>query len=280
MRSPPDSRAVTRSSSFLVNQAPLKRLEKNRSGASKPVSASRATTASSDRGGSAPCSILSIFARTSSGLAPFIRHRTTAAPRPRAVAVPSCSCDSFQRARPARRLQPFGQFSHKVTLRGLTAIRPVGKFRSRSNCVYETGYRRQRKRILLSTTLLDRIVHNAHRITLEGESMRKRKTPTLLTSAEITKSITIDSNQAGGTRSSPLSATCRKRCPDSSKSAATQRDRQQSADFAYERLIGTPAELSQSPGKFQLPLAQNRGAPHNGLDHNPFWRKFSVAGQT
>ncbi|NMN70900.1 hypothetical protein AF71_00027130 [Rhizobium sp. 57MFTsu3.2] len=27
-----------------------------------------------------------------------------------------------------------------------------------------------------------------------------------------------------------------------------------------ERLIGTPAELSLNPGKFQLPLAQNRVA--------------------
>ncbi|WP_210266002.1 hypothetical protein, partial [Rhizobium rhizogenes] len=34
-------------------------------------------------------------------------------------------------------------------------------------------------------------------------------------------------------------------------------------DFAHERLIGTPADLSHNPGKFQLPLAQNRGAPHN-----------------
>lgn len=35
--------------------------------------------------------------------------------------------------------------------------------------------------------ILDRIVHNAHRITLEGDSMRKRKTPTLLTKGEITE---------------------------------------------------------------------------------------------
>ena len=37
----------------------------------------------------------------------------------------------------------------------------------------------------LADAILDRIVHNAHRITLEGDSMRKRKTPTLLTGAEI-----------------------------------------------------------------------------------------------
>ncbi|TVZ72987.1 hypothetical protein BCL32_1182 [Rhizobium mongolense USDA 1844] len=32
------------------------------------------------------------------------------------------------------------------------------------------------------------------------------------------------------------------------------------ADFADERLIGTPAVLSLNTGKFQLPLAQNRVA--------------------
>jgi hypothetical protein len=37
----------------------------------------------------------------------------------------------------------------------------------------------------LADTILDRIVHNAHRITLEGDGMRKRKTPTFLTGAEI-----------------------------------------------------------------------------------------------
>lgn len=39
----------------------------------------------------------------------------------------------------------------------------------------------------LADAILDRIVHNAHRITLEGDSMRKRKTPTLLTGTEITE---------------------------------------------------------------------------------------------
>ncbi|WP_234889929.1 ATP-binding protein, partial [Agrobacterium vitis] len=39
----------------------------------------------------------------------------------------------------------------------------------------------------LADAILDRIVHNAHRITLEGDSMRKRKTPTLLTGDEITE---------------------------------------------------------------------------------------------
>lgn len=39
----------------------------------------------------------------------------------------------------------------------------------------------------LADAILDRIVHNAHRITLEGDSMRKRKTPTLLTDGEITE---------------------------------------------------------------------------------------------
>lgn len=39
----------------------------------------------------------------------------------------------------------------------------------------------------LADAILDRIVHNAHRITLEGDSMRKRKAPTLLTGGEITE---------------------------------------------------------------------------------------------
>ncbi|WP_222041996.1 hypothetical protein, partial [Rhizobium laguerreae] len=47
--------------------------------------------------------------------------------------------------------------------------------------------------------------------------------------------------------------------------------RQQGADFAYERLIGTPAELSHNPGKFQLPLAQNRGAPQKPLELTSKW---------
>lgn len=55
---------------------------------------------------------------------------------------------------------------------------------------------------------------------------------------------------------------------------ATQRDRQQSADFAYERLIGTPAELSQKPGKFQHPLAQKRGAPQKPMERTQNWIKL------
>jgi len=31
-----------------------------------------------------------------------------------------------------------------------------------------------------------------------------------------------------------------------------------SPDFAHERLIGTAAGMSLNPGKFRLPLAQNR----------------------
>jgi DNA replication protein DnaC len=36
----------------------------------------------------------------------------------------------------------------------------------------------------LADAILDRIVHNAHRITLEGDSMRKQKTPPLLTGGQ------------------------------------------------------------------------------------------------
>jgi DNA replication protein DnaC len=36
----------------------------------------------------------------------------------------------------------------------------------------------------IADAILDRIIHNAHRITLQGESMRKQKTPTPLTAAE------------------------------------------------------------------------------------------------
>ncbi|MGV2175177.1 hypothetical protein ACQZ4O_28100, partial [Agrobacterium vitis] len=43
--------------------------------------------------------------------------------------------------------------------------------------------------------------------------------------------------------------------------------RQQGADFAYERLTGTTADLSLNPGQFQLPLAQNRGARSQNVVH-------------
>ena len=36
----------------------------------------------------------------------------------------------------------------------------------------------------IADAILDRIVHNAHRISLEGDSLRKRKSPTHLTNAE------------------------------------------------------------------------------------------------
>ncbi|ESX09453.1 ATPase AAA [Mesorhizobium sp. LSJC255A00] len=41
--------------------------------------------------------------------------------------------------------------------------------------------------VTLADAILDRVVHNAHRITLEGNSMRKRKPSTLLTGSEITE---------------------------------------------------------------------------------------------
>ncbi|MER8805249.1 ATP-binding protein, partial [Mesorhizobium sp. M0998] len=36
----------------------------------------------------------------------------------------------------------------------------------------------------IADAILDRIIHNAHRVTLEGDSMRKQKPPPLLTDAE------------------------------------------------------------------------------------------------
>ncbi|TIV49194.1 MAG: hypothetical protein E5V88_25815 [Mesorhizobium sp.] len=36
----------------------------------------------------------------------------------------------------------------------------------------------------IADAILDRIIHNAHRVTLEGDSMRKQKAPPLLTGAE------------------------------------------------------------------------------------------------
>ena len=72
----------------------------------------------------------------------------------------------------------------------------------------------------LTDAILDRIVHNSHRMRLGGDSMRKRKAPTLLTGAEINEINHPNSNQAGGTRSNPLSATSLNGCPESPKSAA------------------------------------------------------------
>lgn len=40
------------------------------------------------------------------------------------------------------------------------------------------------------------------------------------------------------------------------------------ADFAHERLIGANADMSHNPGKFQLPLAQIRGAPQKTAGAN------------
>jgi len=36
----------------------------------------------------------------------------------------------------------------------------------------------------IADAILDRIIHNAHRIALEGDSMRSKKPPTLLTGDE------------------------------------------------------------------------------------------------
>ena len=46
------------------------------------------------------------------------------------------------------------------------------------------------------------------------------------------------------------------------------------ADFAHERLIGANADMSHNPGKFQLPLAQNRGALQNPENSISRWPKF------
>ncbi|WP_409939124.1 ATP-binding protein [Rhizobium leguminosarum] len=53
----------------------------------------------------------------------------------------------------------------------------------------------------LADAILDRIVHNSHRITLEGDSMRKRKTPAFLTGGEITEINHPNINKATGIRS-------------------------------------------------------------------------------
>ena len=39
----------------------------------------------------------------------------------------------------------------------------------------------------LADAILDRVVHNAHRISLQGESMRKQKTSSLLTAGELSE---------------------------------------------------------------------------------------------
>lgn len=60
---------------------------------------------------------------------------------------------------------------------------------------------------LIADTILDGIVHNAHRITLQGDSMRKQKRPPLLTGGEMAKSITHEDNQAPRTTAVKLPST-------------------------------------------------------------------------
>ncbi|WP_210248598.1 hypothetical protein, partial [Rhizobium sp. RU35A] len=48
---------------------------------------------------------------------------------------------------------------------------------------------------------------------------------------------------------------------------------------AHEGLIGTTADLSHNPGKFQLPVAQNRGARHNGPELTSKWISSTGQGQ-
>ncbi|WP_210162365.1 hypothetical protein, partial [Brucella anthropi] len=52
------------------------------------------------------------------------------------------------------------------------------------------------------------------------------------------------------------------------------------ADFAYEWLNGIPAALSLKPGKFQLSVAQNRGAPHKTAGANSKLDKTWGQGQS
>lgn len=73
----------------------------------------------------------------------------------------------------------------------------------------------------IADAILDRIVHNAHRVTFEGDSMRKQRTPPLLTGTKTAKSIANEFNQATGGRPHPavrdlvklLSAIQRNDCP-------------------------------------------------------------------
>ena len=60
----------------------------------------------------------------------------------------------------------------------------------------------------IADAILDRIVHNAHRITLEGDSMRKRKSTAHLTGAENKRNESnVTSTQATENHVTPLSAT-------------------------------------------------------------------------
>jgi IstB-like ATP binding protein len=47
----------------------------------------------------------------------------------------------------------------------------------------------------IADAILDRIIHNPHHVTLEGDSMRKQKTATPLTPVETPKSSANDSNK-------------------------------------------------------------------------------------
>ncbi|PWJ83608.1 DNA replication protein DnaC [Mesorhizobium loti] len=55
----------------------------------------------------------------------------------------------------------------------------------------------------IADAILDRIIHNAHRVTLEGDSMRKQKTPPLLTGAENGEINRNELNQATEDRPHP-----------------------------------------------------------------------------
>lgn len=82
-----------------------------------------------------------------------------------------------------------GVFAAYVSVRGLEILEE--RYRRKSTLITAqlplAAWHEMIGEATLADAILDRIVHNAHRITLEGDSMRKRKTPTLLTGGEITE---------------------------------------------------------------------------------------------
>ena len=65
----------------------------------------------------------------------------------------------------------------------------------------------------IADAILDRAIHNAHRIALKGESMRKAKARPDLTSSTSRRTIPADSNQAPDADPSQVSGIFRNGCP-------------------------------------------------------------------